>query len=148
MNPEGFFRRLLVPVDGSDSSRKASRFALRMASREHSEVYALHVIDEENAEDMARYADVPRDEVVARMRLSGENYLEDIKEQAREQGVRLRTEIRVGAPHREVLEVAGEIEADLVVMGTVGRRGPRRVLIGSVTERVIAHSAIPVLVVK
>ena len=51
-------------------------------------------------------------------------------------------------PHRVLLQMAAELEADLIVMGTVGRRGPRRVLIGSVTERVIVHSPIPVLVVK
>jgi nucleotide-binding universal stress UspA family protein len=51
-------------------------------------------------------------------------------------------------PYRVILALAAELGADLIVMGTVGRKGPRRVLVGSVTERVIEQSPVPVLVVK
>lgn len=148
MAGELVFRRLLIPVDGSDSSLKAARFALRLARREGGTVIAVHVVDEENASDLARYADCPLEEIVARMEKSGAGYLDTVREWARSQGVPLTTEVRVGVPHRVLLEMAIEAGADLIVMGTVGRRGPRRVLVGSVTERVIAHSPVPVLVVK
>jgi nucleotide-binding universal stress UspA family protein len=143
-----FFRRLLIPLDGSENSLKAARFALRLARREGGSVMAVHVVDEENATDLARYADCPVGEIVARMERSGEGYLETVREWARSKGVPLTCEVRVGVPHRVLLEMAAESGVDLIVMGSVGRRGPRRVLIGSVTERVIAHSPIPVLVVK
>ena len=142
------FRRLLIPVDGSDSSLKAARFGLRLARREGGTVMAVHVVDEENAADLARYADSPVEEIIERMTRSGEGYLDTVREWARSQGLPLSCEVRVGVPHRVLLEMALETDADLIVMGTVGRRGPRRVLIGSVTERVIAHSPVPVLVVK
>jgi len=145
---EVLFRRLLIPLDGSDSSLKAARFGLRLAHREGATVLAVHVVDEENAADLASYANTPLEEIVARMRRSGEGYLEPVREWARSQGVHLATEVRVGVPHRVLLELAKELKADLIVMGTVGRRGPRRVLIGSVTERIIVHASVPVLVVK
>jgi len=148
MNAERFFNRLLIPVDGSASSLKAARFGLRLAARDDSEVVAVHVIDEESVADLARYADRPADEILERMRQNGEGYLEQLREIARRQGVRILGEVRVGIPHRALLKLATEVGADLIVMGTVGRKGPRRVLIGSVTERVIAQSPVPVLVVK
>lgn len=142
------FRRLLIPLDGSESSLKAARYGLRLAKREGGTVMAVHVVDEENATDLARYANCPLTEIVARMCLSGEGYLDTVREWARRDGVPVSCEVRVGVPHRVLLKLAGELKADLIVMGTVGRRGVRRVLIGSVTERVIVHSPIPVLVVK
>lgn len=148
MNPERFFNRLLIPVDGSASSLKAARFGLRLAARDDSEVVAVHVVDEESVADLARYADRPVDEILERMRQNGEDYLEQLREIARRQGVRIFGEVRIGIPHRALLKLATEVGADLIVMGTVGRKGPRRVLVGSVTERVIAQSPVPVLVVK
>lgn len=145
---EPLFARLLIPVDGSRNALKAAEYGVRLARRAGSEVLAVHVVDEENAEDLARYADQPLEDILARMRRSGEGYLEELRSLARDQGVRLQAQVRVGVPHRTLLEAAEELGADLIVIGTFGRRGPRRVLIGSVTERVIAHSRIPVMVIK
>jgi nucleotide-binding universal stress UspA family protein len=148
MAPNGFFKRLLIPVDGSKSSIKAARFGLRLAGHENCEVIAVHVIDEENAADLALYSDRPVEEILERMRRSGESYIEEIQEIARRHRVRFASEVLVGIPHRALLALTAEREADLIVMGTVGRKGPRRVLIGSVTERLIEQSPVPVLVVK
>ncbi len=148
MEQECIFNRLLIPVDGSKGSLKAARFALRLALRDSCEVVAVHVVDEENVEDLARYADRPVEEIRERMLSCGERYVEEVRELARRQGVRLVGEIRVGIPHRTLLALVAEVDADLIVMGTVGRKGPRRVLIGSVTERVIEQSPVPVLVVR
>lgn len=145
---EQLFRRALVPVDGSESSEKAARFALNMAAIEGCEVVALHVVDEEMATDLARYADRPVEAVLERMKKSGQGYLDDLRLQAAKGGIPFKGEIRVGLPHRCILHLAAEAHADLIVMGTVGRKGPRRVLIGSVTERIVEHSPVPVLVVK
>ena len=68
-------RRLLMPVDGSASSLKAAHFGLRLARRETIAVLALHVVDEENAEDLAQYADRPLEQILERMERAGEGYL-------------------------------------------------------------------------
>jgi nucleotide-binding universal stress UspA family protein len=145
---EQFFLRMLVPVDGSPSSKKAARYALKLAFCEQCEVVAVHVVDEEAAADFALYADRPVEVIIEHMRRTGEGYIEDVRKMGAEEGVAVRGEVRVGVPHRALLALAAEAGADLIVMGTVGRKGPRRVLIGSVTERVIEQSPVPVLVVK
>lgn len=148
MAAQSFFQRLLVPIDGSENSFKAARYAVRLACQEQCEVIALHVVDEETAEDMADYANRPVGAILERMEKSGRSYLEDVEKIGEEAGVEVRVEVLVGIPHRQVLEFAARQEVDLIVIGTVGRKGPRRVLIGSVTERIIEHSSVPVLVVK
>ena len=74
MEQECIFNRLLIPVDGSKGSLKAARFALRLALRDSCEVVAVHVVDEENVEDLARYADRPVEEIRERMLSCGERY--------------------------------------------------------------------------
>jgi len=67
---------------------------------------------------------------------------------AEREGVRLTTVVEEGTPHRVIVEVAEREGVDLILIGKVGRRGPRRILIGSVTERVIAAAKCPVLVIR
>lgn len=149
MNPPGtFFTRMLVPVDGSPSSEKAARYALKLAFCAQCEVVAVHVVDEETAADYAQYSDRPLAAIIAQMQSTAENYIEDVGRWGKEEGVKVRGEVRVGLPHRVILALATELGVDLIVMGTVGRKGPRRVLVGSVTERVIEQAPVPVLVVK
>ena len=149
MNPTcPSFLRMLVPVDGSQSSEKAARYALRLAFCEQCEVVAIHVVDEETAADYAQYSDRPLAAILEQMQRTAESYIEDVGRWGEEAGVKVRGEVRVGMPHRVIPALAAEIGADLIVMGTVGRKGPRRVLLGSVTERVIEQSPVPVLVVK
>jgi nucleotide-binding universal stress UspA family protein len=78
MSPDALFKRLLIPVDGSKSSLKAARFGLRLAGHENCEVIAVHVIDEENAADLALYSDRPLEEILERMRRGAESYIEEI----------------------------------------------------------------------
>jgi nucleotide-binding universal stress UspA family protein len=149
MKPPGtFFLRMLVPVDGSPSSEKAARYALKLAFCEQCEVVAVHVVDEETAADYAQYSDRPLAAIIEQMQRTAESYIEDVGRWGKQEGVKVRGEVRVGMPHRVILALAAELGADLIVMGTVGRKGPRRVLVGSVTERVIEQSPVPVLVVK
>ncbi len=143
-----FFTRVLIPLDGSASSVKAAGYTLRLAEHEGCEVIAVHVADEQIAEELARYADCPVEAVVERMKQSGAGYIDDVRQKGQEKGVKVTGEVLVGIPHQVVLAMAAEKKADLIVMGKVGRKGPRRVLIGSVTERVIEQSSVPVLVVK
>jgi len=144
----GLFQKLLVSVDWSEGSRKAAAFAIRMAGRERCELTAVHVIDEANVADIAQYIDRPPEAILDKMRDSGNQIIEEVRRMAVREGVHLKGELRIGIPHRELLAAARENHVDLIVIGSVGRKGPRRVLIGSVTERVIEQSSLPVLVVK
>jgi len=144
----GLFKRLLISVDWSEGSRKAAALALRMAEKERCELFAVHVVDEANVADIAQYMDRSPESIREKMLENGDRIIEEIRALAEKEGVHLKGEVRVGIPHREILDSASRHRADLIVIGTVGRKGPRRVLIGSVTERVIEQSSLPVLVIK
>jgi len=144
----GIFKRALVPVDGSNYSMEAGQFAIELARSYGLELYALHVIDETALESLARLSRESVDELRNELRQEGQNYLNYLAERASAAGVKLEQLIEEGTPHRVIVEVAERIGADLIVIGKVGRRGPRRILIGSVTERVLASAPCPVLVMR
>ena len=142
------FKRVLIPVDGSNYSMEAGEFGIRLAKSYGMEVLALHVIDEAALEEWSRLGGRGREELQRELRREGENYLNYLAELAEREGVRLTTVIEEGTPHRVIVEVAEREGADLILIGKVGRRGPRRILIGSVTERVLAAAKCPVLVMR
>ena len=104
--------------------------------------------DETALESLARLSRESVDELRNELRQEGQNYLNYLAERASAAGVKLEQLIEEGTPHRVIVEVAERIGADLIVIGKVGRRGPRRILIGSVTERVLASAPCPVLVMR
>jgi nucleotide-binding universal stress UspA family protein len=79
---------------------------------------------------------------------TGDRYLDYLARLASQEGLTCRRVIRHGTPYSEIESLAREENVDLIVIGQVVHRGPRRILIGSVTERVIEYAPCPVLVVK
>jgi nucleotide-binding universal stress UspA family protein len=141
------FRKIMVATDGSEPSMRAAAMAIEMAQNYGAELLAVHVVDEEVLRTFCRA--LGKDEQQARETLSAdaEKYLQEIRNLA-EHKVSVATMVEHGTPHETLLRIAQKQQVDLIVMGKIGRRGPRRVLMGSVTERVIDLSEIPVLVVK
>lgn len=148
MEGKGIFKRVLIPIDGSSYSMAAGEFGIRLAKGYGMEVLALHVVDEAALEQLARLGGRGREELRGEFRRAGENYLHHLEELAEREGVQLRKLIEEGTPHRAIVDAAEREEVDLILIGKVGRRGPRRILIGSVTERVIADAKCPVLVMR
>jgi nucleotide-binding universal stress UspA family protein len=140
-------RKIMVATDGSEPSMRAAEMAVEMAHHYGAELLAVHVVDEEVLREFSRA--LSRDEEQARQTLAAdaEKYLREIRALA-EQKVRITTTVEYGTPHEALLRIAQNEKVDLIVMGKKGRRGPRRVLMGSVTQRVIDLAEIPVLVVK
>ena len=140
--------RILVPVDGSECSRHAAEHAAALAQAHAAEIALVHVVDEQVVEELAQHG---RDDGLhARERLleNGQVYLRDAARLAEERGVAHREEIAEGDPCAAICEAADRVGADLVVMGRIGRRGARRILMGSITRRVIETGHAPVLVVS
>lgn len=145
---EKVFKRVLVPIDGSNHSMEAGEFAIELAKGYELELYALHVVDEAALESLARLTRKDQEELRRELYQEGENYLNHLAERAARAGVELEKLLEEGTPHRVIVEIAERIGADLILIGKVGRRGPRRILIGSVTERVIEAARCPVLVMR
>jgi nucleotide-binding universal stress UspA family protein len=135
-------KRLLLPVDGSRFSRRAATQALALAAASGSTLLAVSVLDA----PLGFMTDVPE---VARELLNNlEDLVAGVARQAADRGVACETRVAVGPAYRLIVELAGEWDAGLIVMGSHGRTGLKRLLMGSVTERVVGQAPCPVLVVK
>jgi len=146
---EPLFRHTLVPIDGSEPSLQAVRMALRViALCPACKLTVLYVIDKLVLAELVRFSKRGEKEVAAELEEQGRRYLELARKQAEQQGVTAECQIRRGDPFEEIVAVANKLPADLIIMGHTGRRGTTRVLIGSVTQRVLDYAPCPVLVMK
>lgn len=141
------FRRILVPVDGSATSNKALVTALDMARDSDSHVRLIHVVDE-----LAYMTGFEASgEVLAIVREGAQRVLAEAADIAKSAGVPMETHLLDEPGHRlgdMIANEAAEWKADLIVVGTHGRRGMSRMLLGSGAEQIIRLSAVPVLVVR
>jgi nucleotide-binding universal stress UspA family protein len=140
-------RKIMVATDGSETSMRAAEMAVEMAHHYGAELLAVHVVDEEVLREFCRVLGKDEEQARATLAADGEKYLQEVRNLA-EHKVRIATAVEHGTPHEALLRVAQKEKVDLIVMGKIGRRGPRRILMGSVTQRVIDLAEIPVLVVK
>jgi len=139
------FEKILCPVDFSESSDRALDYALALAKRHGGRVSVLHVLPTVLADpEIYPYLTEP---VLASDEARDRAYrrLGDFVHRALADGIGAEVILEDGEVIEEVLEKAKRQEADVVVMGTHGRRGFRRLLLGSVTERVLRQSEAPVL---
>jgi nucleotide-binding universal stress UspA family protein len=141
-------RKILLATDGSPSSIAATRVAVGFARTHSAELIVLHVVDDQILEELSRFSQKSDKETGKILEENGWNYLREVEETAQEQWVETSLQLRHGTPHEVLLETAKKKEVDLIIMGKSGQRGPRRVLTGSVTQRVMDLSDVPVLVVK
>lgn len=143
---EDGYDRILVPTDGSECAAVAIDHALAIGEAYDATIHALNVVD---VGALAASSDVaPVTETVNRLEEQGEKATEDIAERARETGLDAVTTVCEGFPERELLGYADENGIDLIAMGTHGRRGVDRVLLGSITANMIRRAEVPVLSVR
>ena len=144
------YKKILVPVDGSATSVRGLREAARLAKSQDATVVLMHVVDEFMAysnPDAAYFAA----DVAKAMLADGRRVLAKAKAQAQALGVRAKTVLleRVGGPAANAIVREAKREGcDLIVIGTHGRRGVRRLVLGSDAELVVRNSPVPVLLVR
>lgn len=137
---------ILLPTDGSDAAASAIEHGLAVAGRFDARVHAVHVVDIRNVAASAEYT-LPS-EVIERFRSRGQTATERIATRAGNAGIDAVTAVPEGSPASELLVYGDENDVDLIAMGTTGRSGLERVLLGSTTERVIRRADMPVLAVN
>ncbi len=140
-------RNVLCAVDFSDTSRHALEHAAAIAGWYHSKVTALHVMQSLYFASppvlFADFAMAPSDTDRAQAR----EWLAEWVSHTPTQGVPIDVQVTDGLPHRRILQYAAGLPADLVVLGTHGRSGVERMLMGSVAEKVLRKAECPVLTV-
>ncbi|OPX58615.1 MAG: Universal stress protein [Methanomassiliicoccales archaeon PtaB.Bin215] len=138
------FKKILIPTDGSEYTKAAVRKGLEMAKAAGGEVTALYVVDQTS------FINFPMDSTIISvytlLEKEGEEAMEFVKKEAEALGVKVTTRIEEGSPSRKIVDLSAE--HDLVVMGTLGRTGFSKLLLGSVAERVVRFAKCPVLVVR
>lgn len=140
------YSHILFPTDGSECADAALDHAIDHAKRHDATLQALYVADVREVGHAAPAVSPGR--VRDALYESGQEVLERVANTAQDAGVDVQTTVTEGTPESEILEFAGRDDVDLVVMGTHGRSGLDRYLIGSVAERVVRSSPVPVLTVR
>jgi nucleotide-binding universal stress UspA family protein len=146
------YEHILIPTDGSDTANAAVDHAVDLAATYGAQLHALYVVDIDavnfglGTEQVDRITQGNFDEM-SELREKADAATGAVAAAASEQGVEVHEELRVGTPHTVIAEYADDIDVDLVVMGSHGRAGVQRALLGSVTERVLRSTHRPVLVI-
>jgi len=133
------FRRIVVGYDGSDHSKKALEIAVDLAKRYGAEIIVITVVDIASSTDPS---------VIKIAEDAAGQISSEASEKLSKEGVEHSSIIRHGDPGVEIVKAAEENKADLIVVGSRGLSTLRRLILGSVSRKVINKSKIPVLVVK
>ena len=135
------YERVLHPTDGSDAADAAAADAMELADRYDAPLHVLYVVDV----TVGHATDAHAGQVVEELESIGREHVESVTERARQAGVDVTSEIQEGTPATTIVETTEP--GDVVVMGTHGRSGLDRYLVGSTTEKVIRSVDVPVLTV-
>src|ERR687896_337135 len=137
-----FPTKILLATDGSETTAQATKAAVDIARRSGSEIHLIHVWHDVHTPHAHAF-------VKSELRRQGREILdEEVKRIGEMGGTVTRSHLREGRTFEEVIKLGDELEADLLVVGSHGYRGLRRMLIGSQSEDIVHHAHRPVLVVR
>jgi nucleotide-binding universal stress UspA family protein len=150
MEPEHIdkvLRKILIATDGSKAAEKAVDFGVQIAGLSGAKVYAVYVID------TTPYYSIPLDEVWSKevyeqLETMGNEITSDVEKAAKAAGLEAESLVLKGDPAERIIKFAEEQSVDMIVVGSHGIGGFERLVIGSVSEKVVRHAKFPVLVVR
>lgn len=143
---------ILIPTDGSSAAEKAMPHALDLAGMYDATLHVLYVVDTAAIDISLGPEQVDRIKEgrfgeMTELKARANEAVQRIAEPARERDLHVVESVTAGTPHRQIVSYATDHDIDLIVMTSHGRTGVRRMLLGSVTERVVRLAEVPVLVV-
>ncbi|ABE53204.1 universal stress protein [Methanococcoides burtonii] len=140
------YKKIMVATDGSEQNKKAISYGVEFAKLSGAKLYVVYVVD------TAAFASIPMDAgwemMYELLETEGKNASMQVEEFARSQGLELESTVLEGHPSNEIIKFAEENGIDMIVIGTLGKTGIDRFLLGSVAEKVTRNSKVPVLVVR
>ena len=146
------FKKILIPTDGSPLSDKAVDAAIEFAQKMGSELVVLSVAEPYVYMGLMEGAGVfPTDPVMYddKVKELAQQHLNKVEAATRDKGVSRKTVVSVGlSPYEEIVRVAEEQKCDAIFMASHGRKGLNKLFIGSETQKVLAHTSLPVLVLR
>jgi len=143
------YKKILVPLDGSKLSENALDHLKEIVDIQKVEKVIIMMVKEPILADIKSYIDAERiQETEIKREEQAKKYLKKIADNLKKEGIPVETKLEVdGDPAEKILEVIREEDVDLVIMSTHGRTGFKRWIHGSVANRIIVRSPIPVLIV-
>ena len=146
------FTRIMLATDGSKLSQKAVKSAIDMASKFNAELVAVKVIPryvQTYFEGSFTVADIDVKSIEAQWAAGAQQVLDKISSSAAAKGVSVKTSVIKSDDISDgLIKAANKMKVDLIVMASHGRKGIKRVLLGSETQNVLTHSEVPVLVLR
>jgi nucleotide-binding universal stress UspA family protein len=139
------FRKILIATDGSEYTKKAIDHGIEIAINTGAKLNAIYVIDTRAYSSIPLSA--PMEYTYSILRQEGDMALKYVSERAEAAGLEVEGIIAQGHPAEEIMKYAEENSIDLIVIGTLGKSGLERFLMGSVVDKVIRNSKIPVIAV-
>ncbi|MCG7853472.1 MAG: universal stress protein [Methanosarcinaceae archaeon] len=140
------YRKILIATDGSEPNKKAISHGIELAKLSEAKVYAVFVVD------TASFASIPMDTgwemMYELLQKEGADATRLVEDDAKALGVDVESAVIEGHPSHEIIEFAENNDIDLIVLGTLGKSGLDRFLLGSVAEKVSRNARVPVLVVR
>ena len=140
-------RQILIATDGSETANEAADFGIEMVGCSGAKVYAVYVID------TTPYRSVPLDkiwskEVLDEFEQAGHEATSYVEKIGKAAGVEVESKVLKGHPAEKIVSFAEDNKIDMIIMGSLGKGGYERVVLGSVSEKVLRHAKIPVLIVR
>ena len=140
------YKKILIATDGSEYTKNAIDYGIDLAKNTGAKLLTIYVVD------TAAFASIPMDAAWESMyellRQEGDVAMKFVAEKAQEEGVEVEANIIEGHPADEIIKYSEKNSISLIVLGTLGKSGLDRFLLGSVAEKVVRNSKIPVLVVR
>jgi nucleotide-binding universal stress UspA family protein len=144
------YKRILVPTDGSDTAKAGVMEACKLAKEQGAQVRLVYILEPYLALAPEVYG-VAYEQVTEDLRAGGASALRYAQTVAKQLGIEAQVQLieALGSPAGElIIKAAQEWPADLIVCGTHGRRGLRRIVMGSDAEYIVRHTPVPVLLIR
>ncbi len=140
------YKNILIATDGSEQNKKALHYGVELAKLSGAKVYVVYVVD------TAAFASIPMDAgwemMYELLENEGKEIVKVVEDNAEDLEVDVESHVLEGHPSHEIIEFAASNDIDLIVLGSLGKGGLDRFLLGSVADKVTRNSRVPVMVVR
>ncbi|MCK5159697.1 MAG: universal stress protein [Candidatus Heimdallarchaeota archaeon] len=141
------YMKIMIATDGSEHAKRSVSSGIEIAKLSGAKLYAVHVVPTVSTSSMPIGSRMPRwDEAYEVLKDVGNKAIDDVKEAVKGEDVEVEGVLLEGHPGDKLIEFAENNEIDMIVMGTLGKTGFEKFLLGSVADNVIRHSKVEVLV--
>ncbi|WP_292391727.1 universal stress protein [Methanosarcina sp. UBA5] len=147
------FKKIMIATDGSACSRLVAEKGIELARLSGGKVYAVYVVSTDylapiNGDSFPMGVDPYWKSVHEAWKKQGHEAVNSVKSLGETKGINVEPVLLEGNPSEELIQYAEEEKMDIIIMGTLGKTGLNKLLLGSVAEKLVRHSKVPVMVVR